>query len=54
VLPGYGPGRLIVDAAFSSDFNAWTELAISLAWTLALAVVLLAVLSRLVGTTDGG
>lgn len=52
VLPGYGPGRLIVDAAFSSDFHAWTALAVGLGWTLALAVVLLAVLSRLVGTGE--
>jgi hypothetical protein len=52
VLPGYGPGRQIVDAAFSSDFHAWGALTISLAWTLALAVAVLAVLSRLVGSRD--
>lgn len=52
LLPGYGPGRIIVDAAFSADFHAWGALAVSLAWTLALAVGVLIELSRLVGIKD--
>jgi hypothetical protein len=49
VLPGYRPARMIVDAAFSNDFHAWAALAIGLAWTLALAIAVVLVLSRLVG-----
>lgn len=47
LLPGYGPGRIIIGAAFSDRF-AWSELALSLGWALALAVVVLIVLGRLV------
>jgi hypothetical protein len=49
LLPGYGPGRVIVDAAFSTQFDAWVSLAIAVAWTVALAIGMLSVLSRLVG-----
>ncbi len=47
-LPGYGPGRIIVDGAFSGDFHAGGELALSIAWVLVLGVVAAVVLSRLV------
>ena len=49
LLPGYGPGRVIIDAAFSTQFHAWGALAIGLAWTVALALTVLAVLGRVVG-----
>jgi len=48
-LPGYGPGRLIVDSAFSSEFHAWGELAVGCVWAAALAVAVVVVLGRLVG-----
>ena len=48
LLPGYGPGRVIVDAAFSEHFHAWGALGIALAWVLALAVAVLFLLGRLV------
>lgn len=54
VLPGYGPGRVIVDAAFSEDFHAWGALALGLAWTLVLVLPVLSVLGRLVGMQDHG
>lgn len=54
VLPGYGPGRVIVDAAFSEDSHAWGALALGLAWTLVLALAVLSVLGRLVGMQDHG
>lgn len=47
-LPGFGPGRVIVDAAFSGAFHAWGALALSLAWTLVLVLAVLSVLGRLV------
>lgn len=47
-LPGYGPGRVIIDAAFSDHFHAWGALAIAVAWTLALAVAVLFLLGRVV------
>lgn len=53
LLPGYGPGRVIVDAAFSERFHAWAALAISLGWTLALLVLVLLVLHRIVATHSG-
>jgi hypothetical protein len=52
-LPGFGPGRVIVDAAFSGHFHAWGALALGLGWTLVLAAAVLTVLSRLVGVTRG-
>jgi hypothetical protein len=48
VLPGYGPGRVILDAAFSDQFHAWGALAISVVWALSLAIAVLLVLGRLV------
>jgi hypothetical protein len=52
LLPGYGPGRVIIDAAFSDQFHAWGALAIAIAWALALAVAVLLLLGRLVAV-DG-
>lgn len=48
LLPGYGPCRIIVSAAFSSRFHAWAGLAMSLGWTLALGTGVLLVLGRVV------
>jgi len=53
-LPGYGPGRLIVDGAFSDTFHAGGALALSIAWVLALAVAVSVVLGRLVAVEDRG
>ena len=48
-LPGYGPGRVIVDAAFSDTFHAWLELGIALAWIAVLATAVTLLLGRVVG-----
>jgi hypothetical protein len=48
LLPGYGPGRIIVDAAFSDRFQAWGALAVSLGWALALVAAVLVMLGRVV------
>jgi hypothetical protein len=49
-LPGYGPGRMMVDGAFSPTFHAVGALAIALSWTAALTVTVGLVLRRAVGT----
>ena len=49
VLPGYGPGRVILDAAFSDHFHAWGALAISIGWLAGLATAVLLLLGRLAG-----
>jgi len=51
-LPGYGPARVLVDAAFASEFHAWGALAIGVAWTATLAAAVLGTLGRLVAV-DG-
>lgn len=38
LLPGYGPSRLMYEGAFSANFHAGGELALSLAWLAALSV----------------
>ncbi len=48
LLPGYGPGRVIVDAAFSGRFHAWGALAVSLGWALVLVAGVMVVLGRAV------
>lgn len=50
LLPGYGPGRVMVDGAFSRGFHAAGALAIALGWTIALVLVVGFVLRRAVGT----
>jgi len=52
LLPGYGPGRVIVDGAFSGSFHAGGEVALSIAWVLALGVTVTVVLGRLVDVDD--
>ncbi len=48
LFPGYGPGRVIVNAAFSDSFHAWGALTVSLGWALALVAGVLVVLGRVV------
>ena len=50
LLPGYGPGRVMVDGAFSPSFHAAGPLAIALGWTVALTLTVGFVLRRAVGT----
>lgn len=50
LLPGYGPGRMMLDGAFSPSFHAAGPLAIALGWTLALTLTVGYVLRRAVGT----
>jgi hypothetical protein len=49
LLPGYGPGRMLVDGAFSSSFHAAGPLMIALGWTVALTLTVGFVLRRAVG-----
>ena len=51
-LPGYAPGRVIVNGAFSGDFHAGSELALSIAWVLVLGAAVAVVLGRLVTVGD--
>lgn len=46
VLPGYGPGRIIIDASFSSEFSAYPELGLAFAWSAVLAIAVVALLGR--------
>lgn len=50
LLPGYGPSRVMVDGAFSAVFRAGPELALSLAWLVAILLVVVVILRRAVGT----
>ncbi len=50
LLPGWGPTRVLVDGAFSGSFEAATPLLVGLGWLLALAVALVLLLRRAVGT----
>ena len=49
VLPGYGPGRLLVDASFADNFHAWSELALSLGWLAAALGAVALLLTRALG-----
>lgn len=48
LLPGYGPSLLMYEGAFSQSFQAGGELALSLAWLVAVAVAVAIVLGRAV------
>lgn len=50
VLPGYGGGRVLVDASFASGLNAGAELLVGLAWAVVSVVAVTAVLTRSIGT----
>ncbi len=54
LLPGYGPSRVIVSAAFSGRFHAWGGLAVSLGWALTLGTGVLIVLGRVVAIERRG
>ena len=49
LLPGYGAGRVLVDAAFAPSFSASAELAVAAAWALAAAVAVTVLLGRALG-----
>ena len=49
LLPGYGPGRMMVDGAFSLSFHAVGPLVIALGWAVALTLTVGLVLRRAVG-----
>lgn len=51
LLPGYGPMRLMLDGAYSSQFHATAELALSLSWTTALGLAVYLLLRRAVGAS---
>lgn len=51
LLPGYGPGRLMVDGAYSERFHAGSELALSLAWAAVLGLAVYLLLRRTLGTS---
>ena len=48
-LPGYGAGRVLVDAAFSPTFHAWGELAVAVAWAGVAVAAVTVVLARSIG-----
>jgi hypothetical protein len=54
LLPGYGPMRVMIDGAYSTAFHAGGALALSLAWTAALAATVCILLARALGTTPEG
>ncbi len=49
LLPGYGPSRVMYDAAFSDTFHAGGELLIGIGWLVVLGVAVYYVLRRAVG-----
>ncbi len=54
LFPGYGPMRVITDAAFASGFHAWGELLVALLWTVALLIAASLVLRQSLGSADKG
>jgi hypothetical protein len=56
VLPGYGAGRVAVDAAFSPQFHAGADLALAILWAVAALAAVAWILSRWlgVGQRSGG
>lgn len=46
LLPAYGPTRVLIDGAFSPGFEAISSVILALAWLAALALVLVALLTR--------
>jgi len=53
LLPGYGAGRMLVDAAFAPSFGAWPELAIGAAWAAAATLAVTLALGRGLGLERG-
>jgi hypothetical protein len=54
VLPGYGPGRVMVDGAFSTFFRAGGNLLLSLAWIGLFGGAVFVVSRRAVGASTSG
>ena len=54
LLPGYGPGQVIVDAAFSDHFHAWAALGVGLGWAAILVSGVVVVLVHAVGVDRHG
>ena len=52
-LPGYGAGRILVDAAFAPSFNAGPELLLASAWALAALAAVTLALGRAIGLARG-
>ena len=48
-LPGYGPTRLMLEGAYSSEFHAEVELLIALGWAVLLGTFVTLVLRRRLG-----
>ena len=46
LLPGYGPTRVMLDGAYSSEFHAGGELLFALAWATVLGAAVWSVLRR--------
>lgn len=49
VLPGFGAGRVLVDASFAPTFHAGAELLIGAVWAVAALAIVVAVLTRAIG-----
>lgn len=49
LLPGYGAGRVLVDASFAPVFHASGELLVAVGWALAALTVVIVVLTRSIG-----
>jgi hypothetical protein len=52
-LPGYGAGRVLVDAAFSPQFDAWPELMIAITSAAAAVAAVTLALGRALGLEHG-
>ncbi len=53
LLPGYGPGRVMVEGAFSQSFHATGDLILGLGWIAGLGILVIAVLRRALGERSG-
>lgn len=53
LLPGYGPGRMIIDGAFSTHFHAWSALVIAAVWVALLTTAVITLLARRIRLADG-
>lgn len=51
-LPGYGAGRILVDASFASGFHAALELVLACLWAIGLLGVVTVVLARRLGANS--
>ena len=53
-LPGYGAGRVLVDASFAPSFRAWGHLALAVGWAAVAVAAVTVVLGRSLGLARGG